>query len=129
MRIAVITETYPPEINGVAMTLGRMVDALRARGHIVEVTRPQQQHECASMNTLANTATDFLVKGLPIPGYPELRFGLPATGALKQRWAAQRPDIVHIATQGPLGWSARKAARRTVSSARPASTSRARARS
>ena len=105
LRVSLVTETYPPEINGVAMTLGRMVDALRKRGHSVEVLRPRQA------NDGAGTHEDVLVKGLPIPGYPELRFGLPATLILKQRWALQRPDIVHIATQGPLGWSARKAAR------------------
>ncbi len=113
LRIALVTETYPPEINGVAMTLGRMVTALRERGHIVDITRPRQAHERQHEPQRATQAagSDHLVKGLPIPGYPELRFGLPATTALKNRWRANRPDIVHIATQGPLGWSARNAAR------------------
>ncbi len=103
LRISLVTETYPPEINGVAMTLGQMVAVLRKRGHFVEVVRPHQADD--------DTREDMLIKGLPIPGYPELRFGLPATRTLRQRWTTQRPDIVHIATQGPLGWSARKAAR------------------
>lgn len=103
LRIALVTETHPPEINGVAMTLGQMVAVLRNRGHCVEVVRPHQPGD--------GTSEDVQVKGLPIPGYSELRFGLPATRTLRQRWTAQRPDIVHIATQGPLGWSARTAAR------------------
>lgn len=110
LHIALVTETYPPEINGVAMTLGRMAAALRACGHVVEVVRPQQTGDDASLGVDAAT-NDVLVKGLPIPGYAGLRFGLPAARALKQRWTAQRPHIVHIATQGPLGWSARQAAR------------------
>jgi glycosyltransferase involved in cell wall biosynthesis len=104
-----VTETYPPEINGVAMTLGRLVSSLRVRGHFVEVVRPRQ---LGDGDAPANTEELVLVKGLPIPGYSELRFGLPATGILKQRWVAQRPHIVHIATQGPLGRSARSVARK-----------------
>jgi glycosyltransferase involved in cell wall biosynthesis len=109
LRISLVTETYPPEINGVAMTLGRLVNSLRERGHFVEVVRPRQ---LADANEVANSPELVLVRGLPIPGYSELRFGLPAAGALKRRWANQRPHIVHIATQGPLGRSARTAARK-----------------
>ena len=49
---------------------------------------------------------------MPIPGYPELKSGLPARGKLLRLWQKQRPDIVHIATEGPLGWSACSAARK-----------------
>ncbi|MFY9327321.1 MAG: hypothetical protein WAO76_04775 [Georgfuchsia sp.] len=73
LHLSLVTETYPPEINGVAMTLGRMVDAMRERGYFVDVVRPHQSGDCNS------TQDGMLVKGLPIPGYPELRFGLPAT--------------------------------------------------
>jgi glycosyltransferase involved in cell wall biosynthesis len=61
-----------------------------------------------------------MVAGLPIPRYPELRFGLPAHRSLRRIWHNERPDIVHIATEGPLGWSALRVARQlnipTVSS-------------
>ena len=40
LRIAMVTETYPPEINGVAMTMGRIVAGLQARGHAVQLIRP-----------------------------------------------------------------------------------------
>jgi glycosyltransferase involved in cell wall biosynthesis len=49
---------------------------------------------------------------MPIPGYPELKSGLPAQGVLMRLWKLHRPDIVHIATEGPLGWSALSAARK-----------------
>ncbi len=42
LRVALITETWPPEVNGVAMTLRRMVDGLIARGHGVQLIRPRQ---------------------------------------------------------------------------------------
>jgi glycosyltransferase involved in cell wall biosynthesis len=108
LRVVLVSETYRPEINGVAMTLGHLVDGLRARGHCVEVVRPRQAGDDNLHDN--DVLSDMLVTGLPIPGYPELRFGLPATAKLKQRWMAKPPDIVHIATQGPLGWSARWAA-------------------
>jgi glycosyltransferase involved in cell wall biosynthesis len=53
-----------------------------------------------------------LMRGLPIPRYPQLKLGLPGKKALIRAWTLQRPDLVHIATEGPLGWSALQAARR-----------------
>jgi AbrB family looped-hinge helix DNA binding protein len=53
-----------------------------------------------------------LVKGLPIPFYKQLRMGLPAKRELTRLWSRQRPDIVHIATEGPLGWSALQVAKK-----------------
>jgi hypothetical protein len=48
--------------------------------------------------------------GSPLPGYAGVRFGLPAGGALLQRWQEQRLDAIYVATEGPLGWSALNAA-------------------
>jgi hypothetical protein len=42
LRVAVVTEIYPPEVNGVAMTLGRLVEALQERRHFVQLIRPRQ---------------------------------------------------------------------------------------
>lgn len=109
LKVSLVTETYAPEVNGVAMTLGRTVEGLLARGHQVHLVRPRQ-HPRDTPAALSRF-TETLVAGLPIPRYPGLRFGLPALGALKKRWRASRPDIVHIATEGPLGVSALKAAR------------------
>lgn len=113
LTVALVTETYPPEVNGVAMTLGRLAAGLRQRGHRVQVVRPRQRNEAKTLPTDANDdQTDLLVPGLPIPFYPGLRFGLPNADSLIHHWRRQRPDIVHIATEGPLGSSALTAARR-----------------
>jgi len=54
---------------------------------------------------------EILKPGIPIPGYAGLKFGLPAKPALRRLWEMNRPDVVHVATEGPLGWSALAAAR------------------
>ena len=109
MKLSLITETFPPEINGVAMTLHRVVDGLIDRGHTVEVVCPERPERAAFLADARFTLR--AVPGLPIPGYGDLRFGLPAAGRLRQAWRAQRPDLVHIATEGPLGASASRVAR------------------
>ena len=105
LDIAFVTETFPPEVNGVAMTVGRLVGGMRECGHRVSVVRPRQG------KADAGSAHEFPVPGLPLPGYPGLRFGLPAGRQLVRRWRLQRPDLVHVVTEGPLGWSAVSAAR------------------
>ncbi|MBW8758784.1 MAG: glycosyltransferase family 1 protein [Burkholderiales bacterium] len=107
MRIACVTETYPPEINGVALTVARLVQGLRARHHSVRVIRPRQAGDAVA----SPIDGDFLVRGVPIPRYEGLKMGLPCTGRLIELWRKERPDVVHIATEGPLGRSALLAAR------------------
>ncbi|KQP17760.1 glycosyltransferase family 1 protein [Pseudorhodoferax sp. Leaf267] len=104
LRIAIVTETYPPEVNGVAATIACCVEGLRARQHHVQLVRPRQDG--------ADIGGDVLLRGLPIPNYPHLKMGLPATRALVRLWTLSRPDLVHIVTEGPLGWSALRAARK-----------------
>ena len=106
LSIAFVTETYPPEVNGVAMTVGRLVDGMRALGHRVSVVRPRQH------DGDLGEAEDLALAGLPLPGYPGLRFGLPAGRQLARQWRHRRPDLVHVVTEGPLGWSAVNVARR-----------------
>jgi glycosyltransferase involved in cell wall biosynthesis len=109
MRIAMITETYPPEVNGVARTVKEMVEGLRTRGHSIELMRPRQNgHDHPFVD---GNRVETLARGFAIPRYPQLKMGLPAKGELKRAWSQSRPDIVHIATEGPLGWSALAAAR------------------
>jgi glycosyltransferase involved in cell wall biosynthesis len=110
LRIAVVSETWPPEVNGVAITLERLVDALHARGHEIELVRPRQQGGAAEPAPRRPRFDELLLPGLALPRYPGLRMGLPCRRALLQRWSLQRPDVVHIATEGPLGWSALRAA-------------------
>ena len=108
LRVAVVTETYPPEINGVAMTLGRLVEALQRRSHHVQLIRPRQ----GATDSAAHGAwlDEVLKPGIPIPRYDGLKIGLPDKRGLLQLWRSKRPDIVHIVTEGPLGWSALAAA-------------------
>ena len=110
LRIAIVTETFPPEVNGVAMTLGRIVEGLLQRGHAVQVVRPRQGKEGNA--SPRHGLDEVLSKGVPLPTYGELRFGLPAKNRLTALWGKKRPDIVHVVTEGPLGWSAVAAARK-----------------
>lgn len=110
LRLAVVTETWPPEVNGVALTLSRLVQSLCERGHQVQLVRPRQMR--ADAGSSDSGFEEKLMRGMPIPHYPQLKLGLPARRALVRTWSFRRPDLVHIATEGPLGWSALQAARR-----------------
>ena len=110
MRIAVVTETWPPEVNGVALTLAKLVHGLCQRNHAVQLIRPRQDKN--EMALVQDDMSELLLTGLPIPRYPQLKLGLPSKKALIRAWTLHRPDLVHIATEGPLGWSALRAARR-----------------
>lgn len=110
LRIAVVTETWPPEVNGVAITLSRLVQGLSQRNHGIQLIRPRQDKHETPMN--ADEMSELLLRGLPIPRYPQLKLGLPNKKMLIRAWTLRRPDLVHIATEGPLGWSALQAARR-----------------
>ena len=109
LRVAMVTESYPPEVNGVANSVARIVDGLRARDHTVQLVRPRQSHE--TMADGRGAIDEIRTTGMQIPLYGQLRMGLPAKKRLCQAWTLQRPDIVHIATEGLLGWSALQAAR------------------
>ena len=107
MHYAIVTETYPPQVNGVALTVRALERGLQARGHRVTLVRPRQPGEHG-----ADAGADALrVAGLPLPLYSGLRFGLPAGARLRRHWRADTPDAVYVATEGPLGWSAVRAAR------------------
>ena len=110
LKLALVTETFPPEINGVAMTLSHLVEGLCERGHEMTVVRPRQnnQDHVATNSRYA----ELLCPGFPIPGYPMMRLGLPVRGRLLRAWRTNRPDLVHIATEGPLGYAALLAARK-----------------
>ncbi|MGJ8637977.1 MAG: glycosyltransferase family 4 protein [Opitutaceae bacterium] len=106
MNICIVTETYPPEFNGVAMTLHRISNELRKQGHGVSIVRPRQSSEAQN----ARYADETIVNGLPLPGYDGLRFGLPCRRKLKKLWSKEKPDIIYAGTEGPLGQSAIRAA-------------------
>ncbi|MBA3487668.1 MAG: glycosyltransferase [Lysobacter sp.] len=105
MRYTLISETYPPEVNGVALTVQALEQGLRARGRAVTVIRPRQDSD------KQGDANTVLVRGVGLPRYPGLQFGLPCVRGLMRIWQEARPDAVYVATEGPLGWSALRAAR------------------
>src|SRR5688572_14931536 len=84
LRIAVVTETYPPEINGVAITIGRMIAGLQQRQHQLQLIRPRQNH----LDTAASGPNfeEVLQHGIAIPRYESLKMGLPAKQALVRLW-------------------------------------------
>lgn len=103
-RITIVTETYAPEVNGVAHTLSTLVSGMRARGIQVQIIRPRQHsNDTNEPNTLT-------LPGLPLPGYPELKFGLPYYRRVLNAMRRFKPQAIYVATEGPLGWVATKAA-------------------
>ena len=92
-----------------AMTCGVIARELGRRGHALTVFRPRR----ADLPPLPESG-DYTVVSLPgfaVPGYPLIRLGLPAGARLRAAWRHARPDLVHVATEGPLGASAVAAAR------------------
>ena len=100
--IEVVTDTYVPDINGVAISLGRLCTGLRELGHRVEIIR--------SGKAVGEFETRVL--SWPLPGYWEIKVGAPLPGELYRRWKRDRPDIIYVAIETPLGFSAAAAARR-----------------
>ncbi len=110
LRVCIVTETYPPEVNGVAMTIGHLVTGLLGRGHSVQLIRPRQgRHDLPRRDGALEVVPQ---PGIAIPFYRELRLGLPVGHALARLWRQTIPDLVHVVTEGPLGRSALQAARR-----------------
>lgn len=112
LSLCFVTETYFPEINGVATTVGRLVNGLLARGHRVQLIRPRQNRN--DIQQRANFLEVLPQPGIRIPFYRELKLGLPVSRTLMRLWRRQTPDLVHIVTEGPLGNAALRSARRLM---------------
>jgi 1,2-diacylglycerol 3-alpha-glucosyltransferase/glucuronosyltransferase len=94
MRIAIVSDAWRPQINGVVTTLGKTVEAAGALGHEVELIGADG------------------MKSIPCPSYPEIRLALRPGPRVRERLQRFAPDALHIATEGPLGLAARSYARR-----------------
>lgn len=97
MRLTLVTETFPPEVNGVARTLGRWVETFLSRGHTVDVIRPARSRERMAEDS---------IQALSVPFYPQVRLGLALPHQVEQRYRRFQTNLVHIATEGPLGLAA-----------------------
>ena len=109
VKLAIVSETFPPEINGVAMTFGIIARELGRRGHGVTIYRPWRPD--LPPPAAHPEYREVALPGAPLPGYPLLRLGWPARRRLERSWRRDPPDLVHVATEGPLGASAVTAAR------------------
>ncbi|HSG53984.1 MAG TPA: glycosyltransferase family 1 protein [Paracoccaceae bacterium] len=90
MKIALVTDAWMPQVNGVVRTLASVTAELRLLGHEVEIIAPDR------------------FRSIPCPTYPEIRLALAGPGRVGRLLADFCPDAIHIATEGPLGWAARR---------------------
>lgn len=104
IRISVITETYLPDINGVANSLAQLLSALDPNKFRIQIIRTRPRTEWKPVFEEVWTA------GMSIPMYPDLQLGWPAKKSIQEAWGSFQPDIVYIATEGPLSVSALKLA-------------------
>lgn len=107
LRIAIVTETWPPEINGVALSLLQLCKGLQKQGHKILLIRPEQKKSCEEFQP----NQECLVKAQSIPKYPHLQFGWPQLNKVSQAIEKFAPNIVHIVTEGPLGFTALRVAK------------------
>lgn len=109
MKLSIVTDTFPPDINGVAMTLERLSAGLLARGHEVEVIRPRSHGFSGGISQ--GGFTEIGLPGMAIPGYRMAGLGWARRSFFAKRWSLARPDIIYIATEAILGHAALRAAR------------------
>lgn len=93
-RIALVTDAWHPQINGVVTTLSRTVQYLRDAGHEVKTITPEW------------------FRSVPCPSYNEISLALAGPGKVGRELENFSPTCVHIATEGPLGWAARAVCRK-----------------
>lgn len=90
IRIALITDAWAPQMNGVVRTLNAVTSRLRSGGHSICIISPDQY------------------LSVPCPSYPEIRLALASTASVSRKISDFAPDAIHIATEGPLGLAARR---------------------
>lgn len=108
LKVCLLTETFPPEVNGVSFTLAKLARGLSRLGAKVKVLRPKRAYKGADDEPWE----EIDLPSCPIPNYPQLRFGLPCASRLCDLWQKERPDIIYLATEGPAGFSALRIARK-----------------
>lgn len=91
MRILIVTDAWFPQVNGVVRTLNALIAELAAKGHEVRTINPAGR------------------RSRPMPFYPEISLTETSVAEIAAEISAAAPDAIHIATEGPLGWRARRA--------------------
>lgn len=90
MKIAIATDAWHPQVNGVVRSIAKTKDGLEAAGHDILMVTPER------------------FRTIPCPTYPEIRLALGARRAIARMLDRYRPDVVHISTEGPIGWAVRR---------------------
>tara|TARA_R110002096_G_scaffold4501_25_gene21207 strand:- start:6352 stop:7560 length:1209 start_codon:yes stop_codon:yes gene_type:complete len=110
MRISIVTDTFSPNLNGVAMTLERFSRGLLERGHGVHLISPVK----AAGDSLTGFSGFYRYRTdrVPLPGYSGLRLGVPTSRKLRKIWKDNRPDIIYVATETAMGVTALRVARK-----------------
>lgn len=103
MRIALFSETYLPQRNGVALVLERLVRHLVAHRHEVLVATAAEPESEAGSGAHAPAVEIVRVPGMPLPRYPDLRVALPLSAHAARAVRAFRPDVIHLVTEYSLG--------------------------
>ena len=102
MRVAIITESFPPDVNGVAHCVARVAELLAARGHQPLVIAPQPSRVRRSAREEKIPYPVVRVPAVPLPGYPGFRLGLPCR-RLRDALTEHRTEVVHLASPVVLG--------------------------
>ncbi|OTG84759.1 glycosyltransferase family 4 protein [Acinetobacter sp. ANC 4648] len=102
LKITIVTETWPPEINGVALSLLQFCKGLQQQGHKILLIRPEQKHQFNDFKP----NKECLVKAQSIPKYSDMQFGWPQYLKISQVISDFSPNVIHIVTEGPLGFTA-----------------------
>ena len=106
LKITIVTETWSPEINGVANSLLQLCKGLQKLGHRIQLIRPIQKTICTDFQA----EQECLVWAKSIPKYADMQFGMPQYVKVSKAIERFAPDVVHIVTEGPLGLTALYAA-------------------
>ena len=106
MRFLLITDTFPPDINGVARTLATLAHGLVKRGHVVEIVTTLE----AAPDAGPESCKRHTVMAMPLPGYPGLRMGFATTWQMQALYGEFCPDALYVATETPLGIASIRAA-------------------
>jgi glycosyltransferase involved in cell wall biosynthesis len=109
LRVTLVTETYFPQVNGVSRTLDRLVRHCSNLGDQVQLLLPHYPEGAVELPAEVESRE---WRAVPLPFYREVLLPLVTPGGVADALTAFRPDLVHIATEGPLGWAALRAARR-----------------